>query len=329
MLHPSSTTLRIGTRASALARWQAEWVATQLAQRGVSTELVFISTSGDIDQSGPIGTLPTQGVFTKEIQRSLLDGRVDLAVHSLKDLPTQVVPGLALAAIPPRESVADVLISRGGVTFANLPASARIGTGSSRRVSQLRNARADLTYLDIRGNVDTRLKKLDHGEYDAIVLAEAGLRRLGHTDRISELFSPDLLLSAVGQGALGLETRADDATTQAMVGALNDPVSQAAVLAERACLHTLRGGCLAPIGAWARRENDEMVLSVCVLNIAGTVKLPTEQRVLWPNDPAQALLAAEELGVSTGNVLIAAGAERLILESRAVAGGSNGGLGLE
>ena len=182
--------------------------------RGAEIELVPIATAGDANQQGPIGEIGTSGVFTKELQCALLDRRIDLAVHSLKDLPTEKVEGLLLAAVPERESTADVLVSRENRRFTDLPRGARIGTGSLRRRSQLLHARPDLVMLDVRGNVETRLRKLHEGQYDALVLAEAGLKRLGLAAEISEILPRSLMLPAIGQGALGVETRADDETTR-------------------------------------------------------------------------------------------------------------------
>ena len=189
--------LRLGTRASALARWQAEWVAARLSERGASVELVLITTQGDTRSQQPIGSIGGSGVFTKELQRALLDGRIDLAVHSLKDLPTDPVPGLILAAVPPRETTRDVLVCRGGQTWERLSQGAIVGTGSLRRKAQMLHVRPDLVVQDVRGNVQTRLARLDQGLFDAIVLAEAGLVRLGLAQRITEVLSPEAL--AVGQ----------------------------------------------------------------------------------------------------------------------------------
>jgi hydroxymethylbilane synthase len=310
-------TIRLGTRSSALARWQAEWVAARLRETGQNVELIFITTSGDAQQVGSIGAIGGQGVFTKEIQRALLDGRVDLAVHSLKDLPTEPVEHLVLAAVPPREVVADVLISQSGQKFTELPAAARIGTGSARRQSQLRHARPELQYLDIRGNVDTRLNKLAAGEYDAIILAAAGLTRLGLAERITEELPRGMILPAVGQGALGLETRAEDTTTISALAALNDVASHAAVLAERAMLATLRGGCLAPVGGWARFESESVLaLSGTVLSLDGTARLLVQEESnvdlageTWPEQ-------AMALGEAVALQLIQSGAERLIAAAR-------------
>ncbi len=187
------------------ARWQAHWVAAQLAASGVEVDLIPMTTRGDADRAS-IGNIGSPGVFTKELQRALLDGQIDLAVHSLKDLPTDVVEGLVLAAVPARESPHDVLISRRG-PFDALPSGSVIGTGSLRRRAQLLHVRGDLQMRDVRGNVDTRLEKLAAGQYDALVLAEAGLKRLGMEGQITNIFQPEVLLPAVGQGALGIEAR--------------------------------------------------------------------------------------------------------------------------
>ncbi|HEY3393956.1 MAG TPA: hydroxymethylbilane synthase, partial [Lacipirellulaceae bacterium] len=228
--------MRIGTRGSQLARWQAEWVAEQLRREGQDVELVEIATRGDIEQARSIEEIGTRGVFTKAIQRALLAGDVDLGVHSLKDLPTDPVEGLMLGAVSQRESPADVLVSNIAASLEILPNGARVGTGSLRRQAQLRYLRPDLQIREIRGNVDTRLRKLDEGQFDAIVLAEAGLRRLGLIERIAQVLPLDVMLPAVGQGALAIECRADDQATRRVVAALGDPASHAAVVAERALL---------------------------------------------------------------------------------------------
>ena len=301
------TSIRIGTRASALARWQAEWVASQLTGAGANVELVFISTQGDV-KTGPIGNIGGQGVFTKELQRALLQDEVDLAVHSLKDLPTDEIPGLVLAAVPLRESCGDVLVSNEVASLEALPEAARVGTGSSRRRTQLLHARPDLNVLDIRGNVDTRLKKLDEQQYDAIILAEAGLKRLGFSDRITCILPKEVMLPAVGQGALGLECRADDQETRKTLLQLNDDASQASVRAERALLATLRGGCLAPIGAWARMEDGQLILDAVVLSHDG-------QQRLIARDIADAQQAVA-LGQAVAQKLLDDGAAELIAASR-------------
>ncbi len=304
----TTSRLRLGTRASALARWQARWVADALQSIGADVELVPITTRGDTAQGDAIGNLGAPGVFTKELQRSLVDERIDLAVHSLKDLPTDIVEGLALAAVPPRESPFDVLLSRHG-PLDRLPPGATVGTGSLRRRAQLLHARADLQMRDIRGNVDTRVAKLAAGEFDAIVLAEAGLRRLGLERHVSQRFEHAVLLPAVGQGALGIEVRAGDVATRAIVERLDDAASHAAVLAERTLLAALQGGCLAPIGAWARVEaGGRMRLDAAVLSADGKMRLA--------DGGEDALAAAVALGNRVAAALLDAGAGRLIEASR-------------
>ena len=298
--------LRLGTRGSALARWQADWVAEELSRRGVEVERVPISTSGD-RQQGPISTLGGTGLFTKEIQRALLDRRIDLAVHSLKDLPTEEVPGLCLAAVPRRAPVWDVLVSRDGLTLDQLPRGATLGTSSLRRQAQLRHARPDLQPREIRGNVDTRLRKLREGQYEALVLAQAGLVRLGLQAQITQVFAAAILLPAVGQGALGLETRVDDRPARQAVEQLNDAESFQAVIAERAMLAALRGGCLAPIAAWGRIDSARLVLTGRVLSADGA-----EQREVTLDSPP----AAAALGQAVAQRLLEQGAGQLIAVAR-------------
>ncbi len=301
--------IRIGTRASALALWQANWVADGLRAAGHAVELITLKTQGDLQQEGPIAALGMAGIFTKELQKALLDGRIDVAVHSLKDLPTDEVPGLVLAAVPLRETVNDVLISRAGETLAALPRGARIGTGSLRRRSQLLHVRPDLQMHDVRGNVDTRLRKLREGQYEALVLAAAGLTRLNLAEQITEVLPPSVMLSAVGQGALGIETRADDAATRAAVTVLDDQHSHRAVIAERSLLAALRGGCLAPVGAWGRSTDDgRLLFSACVLSRDGARRLAAE-RIGDASDAVQ-------LGRQVAEDLLAQGAGELIESAR-------------
>ncbi len=300
--------LRLGTRASALARWQANWVAARLQELGAEVILVPIATSGDRQTEGSIGSLGEKGVFTKEIQRALLHDRIDLAVHSLKDVPTDPVPGLCLAAVPERASVADALVSRKYGSLDELPQGAVVGTGSLRRRAQLLHARPDLVTKDLRGNVDTRLRKLDQGDYDAVVLAEAGLRRLELAEHIAQVLPLSVLLPAVGQGALGLETRDDDRAVRELVAALDHAATRAAVLAERAMLATLFGGCLAPIGAWGRIESDRLVLTGRVLPPDGSRKVETT----LDSDPAEAV----QLGNQVAQLLLVHGAGKFIEAAR-------------
>lgn len=311
--HPR--TLRLGTRGSKLARWQAEWVAERLQRLGCAIELIEIATRGDVERAQSIEEIGTRGVFTKEIQRAILAGDVDFGVHSLKDLPTEPVDGLVLASVPERESPSDVLICAGvahrsalSTPYSVLPQGARVGTGSLRRQAQILHVRPDLQIADVRGNVDTRLRKLDEGRFDAIVLAEAGLRRLGLADRITQLLPFDVMLPAVGQGALGIECRADDAKTRAILANVEDQATRAAVTAERALLEHLRGGCMAPVGAIAKVDSGKLQLSAVVLSADGTQRLAA--------DHAESPDNAEALGRRVADALLAQGAAALIAESR-------------
>jgi hydroxymethylbilane synthase len=301
--------LRIGTRASALARWQADWVAAQLTASGVEVELVPITTRGDATQRESIASIGSPGVFTKELQRALGDRQIDLAVHSLKDLPTDIVDGLVLAAVPPRESPRDALVSRGDQRLENLAQGARIGTGSLRRKAQLWHRRPDLHIDDVRGNVDTRLKKLADGQYDALVLAHAGLKRLGFDGQISELLKPDVVMPAVGQGALGIEARSDDLSTQAALAVVDDHASHQAVIAERALLAALSGGCLAPIGGLARVAADGQ------LRLEAVVLSPDGRRRLAASATAP-LAEAVSLGRGVAQQLLSQGAGDCIVRDR-------------
>lgn len=301
--------LRIGTRGSTLARWQANWVAMRLVALGVQVELVPITTRGDAAQRERIDELGAPGVFTKEIQRAVLDGQVDLAVHSLKDLPTDEVEGLVLAAACERENVCDVLISRGGERLEELPAQAVIGTSSLRRRAQLLFVRSDLEMRDIRGNVDTRLQKLAAGQYDAVVLAYAGLKRLGLDGQITQVLEPEMLLPAVGQGALAIEARTDDSATRRAVAPLDHGPTRRAVLAERALLAALSGGCLAPVGAWAREVADgQLRLDAVVLSPDGKQRMAA-----WGATDGE---DATRLGREVADQLLTQGAAGLIQQSR-------------
>ncbi len=256
ILHPMNPVV-IGTRGSKLALWQAHWVEQRLQDAGLPTRIEIIKTTGDkitdvaLAQVGAAGGL--KGVFTKEIEEALLEGRIDLAVHSLKDLPTELDPALALAAIPPRADPRDALV---GKTLDALEPGDRVGTSSLRRAAQLRHLRPEVQVEDIRGNVDTRLRKLDEGRYHAILLASAGLHRLGWEDRIAQILEPDVMLPAIGQGALAIETRADDQATRQILAPLHDSDTATAVAAERALLAALGGGCQVPLGGHAARQAE-------------------------------------------------------------------------
>ncbi|GIW96774.1 MAG: porphobilinogen deaminase [Pirellulaceae bacterium] len=268
--------LRIGTRASKLALWQAEWVAEALRRHGHDVELIHIRTEGD-RTSQSLRAVGGRGVFTKAIQQALLANQVDVAVHSLKDLPTEPVPGLCLAAVPPREDTSDCLITRHQCPFTSLPAQARIGTGSLRRAAQLLHWRHDVVIADIRGNVDTRLQKVHDGELDAIILARAGLNRLQLTEHIAEVLPTERMLPAVGQGALGLECRQEDAETHQALRALDDNATHRAVLAERHVLRHLMAGCLAPVAAVAVVGKDQLTLRARVLSPDGRQCVEAQQ----------------------------------------------------
>jgi hydroxymethylbilane synthase len=311
-------TYRIGTRGSKLARWQSDWVAAELRKLGVEVEIVEIATQGDVQQQGSVASLGVQGLFTKEIQTAVLQGRVDLAVHSLKDLPTQQVQGLTLAATPPREDPADALVTTKAHSLAELPQGARVGTGSLRRRAQLLHLRRDLQVVGIRGNVDTRLRKLDDGEYDAIVLAAAGLERLGWANRIKERLSPPRILPAPGQGALGIECRADDYEVLGFVNRhLNDHATRLAVSAERAVLAALHGGCSAPIAAWGRTDGAQVSIDALVADIDGRVVLRSARSAEIIGTPENTARAhVEALAREVADDLLSQGAEALIEGAR-------------
>jgi hydroxymethylbilane synthase len=265
----------IGSRGSKLALWQSEWVRARLEEMGAGVRIEIFKTSGDVMRDVPLSTIGGQGVFTKELEVALLDGRIDVAVHSLKDLPTVNPTGLSITATPEREDARDALVLRadadaGGASISSIPAGSVVGTSSLRRIAQLMHLRPDVRVKDLRGNVDTRLRKLDAGEYDAVILASAGLRRLGLGRRISAAIETDVMLPAVSQGSLGVQTRADDSETNALVSRLDDAATRAAVLAERALLRKLGGGCQVPIAAHARVEGGRLRLDGLVASLDGS-----------------------------------------------------------
>jgi hydroxymethylbilane synthase len=274
----------------------------------VNAELVEITTQGDVQQQGPIAGLGLQGVFTKEIQAAVVDGRADVAVHSLKDLPSETVPNLVLAAVPEREECFDVLVSASRATLAELPPGARIGTGSLRRQAQLRHQRPDVEVTGIRGNVDTRLRKLNAGEFDAIVLAAAGLNRLGLSLHISEHLTPPRMLPAPGQGALGIECRIDDAQTRELLTRLQHPDSRAATDAERAMMTRLQAGCSAPLAAWGRVADGLLQLEGLVSSLDGLRRLHATA-----SGPCE---HAEEIGQQVAQQLLDQGAAAIIGAAR-------------
>ena len=304
-----SSSIRIATRGSTLALWQARYVANLLesASPGLNVELVEVSTTGDRVQSQPLRDFGGLGVFTREIQTAVLDRRADLAVHSLKDLPTESTPGLTLAAVPARGVTDDALVLPVGSTLADLqslPDGARVGTGSPRRQAQLRFVRPNLELQEVRGNVETRVKKLDAGEFDALVLAAAGLIRLGMEQRITQRLTPPVMYPAVSQGAIGIECRNDDDATIAALSRICDAPTWAAVTAERTLLSTLRAGCHAPVGVTTTCEGDQLRLTGVVLSVDGTRRW--EATSSGPNvDPAA-------LGKAVAEQLIAHGAAQVL-----------------
>lgn len=295
--------------------WQAHHVA-ELLRRAVpesSVEIIEVSTIGDRDRATALSTMGGQGVFTKEVQNVVLADQADIAVHSLKDLPTEPTAGLVLGAVPDRAPVYDAIIlpaamsgqtAEGVDVLQQLPHEARIGTGSLRRQAQLLHYRSDLKLLENRGNVETRLKKLDAGEFDAIILAEAGLRRLGYADRISGLLCPPLMLPAVGQGALGIECRADDEFVIGVLRLITNSSVLAAVTAERTLLSVLRAGCHAPLGVWTQSDGVQLKLDAVVLSTDGNERLTATVSGSTADPRA--------IGVEAAEKLRAQGAERLL-----------------
>ncbi len=310
------TEIRVGTRGSALARTQTGWVVDQFRARGHEVSVELVSTRGDVVTDVPIaGIRGGDGVFVRELERALLDGRIDAAVHSFKDLPTAVTPGLELACVPLRASPFDAFVGRAAPTIDQLPPRAVVGTSSVRRVMQLRARRPDLMVRSIRGNVDTRLRQLDEGACDGLILAAAGLGRLGLEQRITEVLRPDAFWPAVAQGALIVQIRSGDPRMAAVVSAIDDPSSHAAVRAERACLAALAGGCLAPVGAWARFEGDLLHLGACVLGPNGERIATIEARAV-----AGAAETPEELGRRVAEDLRRQGADDMLALGREAEG---------
>jgi hydroxymethylbilane synthase len=289
----------IGSRGSKLALWQAEHVSEQLKASGVETRIEIIKTSGDKIQDVPLAQAGGKGLFTKEIDDALLSGAIDLAVHSMKDVPTGLPPGLTIAAIPEREEPRDAMI---GCSLADLQDGTRIGTSSLRRQAQLLAYRPQLEIQMLRGNVDTRLRKLDEGQYDAIVLAAAGLRRLGWQDRIRELIPVEVMCPAVGQGALAIETRDDRGAALEVARKLDHADTRTAVTAERAMLEVLGGGCQVPVGGYAYLEKGVIHMRAVVASPDGTHVVRAE---LSGVDPMRA-------GASLGRKLMEQGAEAIL-----------------
>lgn len=308
--------IRIATRASALAMWQANHISSLLraANPELTVELVEVSTQGDRDRATALSTMGGQGVFTREVQAAVLDGRADLAVHSLKDLPTEKTPNLMLGGVPARAPVCDALImplgfpisgKTGHELLLSLPQGATVGTGSLRRRAQLLHMRPDLNFVENRGNLDTRLRKLDEGQFAAIVLAEAGLTRLGLQARVSGILQPPHVLPAVGQGAIGIECRSDDYEVQNLLAGITDYDVLAAVTAERTVLSELRAGCHAPLGVMSSiLPNGRIQLDAAVLSVDGRERVTTSASGV----PSSALL----IGLTVATTLRCLGAYRLL-----------------
>ncbi len=308
----TSRTLRIGTRASALALWQAQHVAQALRRLpdAPPVQLVHIRTEGDVRTDVPLWAVDGRAFFTKEIDRALLAGEVDIAVHSLKDVSTSLEPGLVLAAVLEREDPRDALVSRESVALADLPPGSRVGTSSLRRRAFLARARPDLQLLELRGNVPTRLERLQNGDYDAIVLATAGLRRLGLEDRITEHLPIEAFPPAVSQGAIGVCARADDADTLKWLQALDDRASRLETTAERALLQRIQGGCQVPLGARATLVGETLRLYAAVCALDGSA-MPTAE-----GEAAATLADAAALGERVAEALLSKGAGAIIERQR-------------
>jgi hydroxymethylbilane synthase len=294
--------LRIGSRGSQLALWQANHISALLRARGHQVEIEIIHTTGDKITDVPLAKVGTKGMFTKEIEEALAAGRVDLAVHSLKDLPTELAPGFEIAAITEREDPRDAFCSRNYSKIEDLPQRARVGTSSLRRQAQLKAIRPDLDIHPLRGNVDTRLRKLEQGEYDAIILAAAGLKRLGKTELVKQIIPAEIMCPAAGQGALAIEIRQGDAAMRQHLEFLNDPAARAATTCERALLNRLGGGCQVPIGAFAEIRQGKLHLESVVADPDGSKVLRDSRD---GDDP-------EQLGNDAGAALLNQGGDRIL-----------------
>jgi hydroxymethylbilane synthase len=299
--------IRIGTRGSMLAKWQAEFVRKKILEAtGVDAEIVIIKTTGDKLQTASFAQIAGKGVFIKELEEALLNQEIDLAVHSVKDIPTEVPSRLCFPVICRREDTRDCLVAAQNETLSTLRHGARIGTSSLRRRAQILHARRDLDVRELRGNVDTRLRKVASGEYDAILLAKAGLDRLGWSNRISEVLAPDVCMPAVGQGALGVQARLRDNDIADALAPLDDFETRQSIVAERSLLAALQGGCQVPLGAWARFERGELAIDAVVCSPDGSQHV--RQRAIAPPDQAR------ELGQRVAQMLIDSGAREILEE---------------
>jgi hydroxymethylbilane synthase len=301
-------TFYIGTRGSALALWQANWVKKELSNHnpGCAFELVTIKTTGDKILDVPLAKVGGKGLFVKEIEEALQDGRIDIAVHSMKDVPTEIPEGLVVGVITKRENPFDVLIAREHKKLAELPPGAVLGTSSLRRQAQLLNLRSDFRIRTLRGNLDTRIRKLETENLDGIVVAAAGILRMGLGEKVTESLAPSVLLPAIGQGALGIETRREDRETTEIVSVLHHPESALTVTAERAFLRRLEGGCQVPIAAFARLERDRLLLEGLIGSLDGKVLI----RKNLECDPKE----GEQGGVTLAEALLSAGGRAILDE---------------
>ncbi len=307
-----SKKLILVSRSSALALQQSEWAQSELERLhpGLQVDILTLQTKGDRDTSRPLPEIGGKGLFTQELEESLLADRADLAVHSLKDLPTTLPAGLVLGAIPEREDPRDALVSRNGETLERLPRGARIGTSSTRRTAQLLAYRSDLRTASIRGNLGTRLRKLDEEQFDAIVLAAAGLRRMGWADRISEYIDEKIMRPAVGQGALGIEIRANDQEVSTLVSALEDSTARIGATAERALLEALGGGCQIPIACSSNVQPYAISIHARVLSPDGARMIESSD-----NEADASIAGAARLGKRVASQLLEQGAAEILTQS--------------
>ena len=301
-------TIVIGTRSSKLALWQADYVEAKLRERYPELHVVQkrMTTKGDRVLDAPLAKIGGKGLFTKELEQAMLAGEIDLAVHSLKDMPTELPEGLVLAAVTERFDPGDAVVSPRYRTLANLPQGAKVGTSSLRRRAQLLAKRPDLEIVSLRGNVNTRLKKLEEENFDAIILAVAGLKRLGFHDRITEVLPREICLPAVGQGALAIEARADDEATLSLIAFLDDAATRTAARAERAFLARVEGGCQVPVGVYAEAADEALEMEAVIASIDG--------ERLYRKKKAGSALDAEKIGRALAEELLAMGGKEILQE---------------
>lgn len=309
--------LKLGTRGSRLALWQARYVADQLEKAipDLQVDIKTIRTTGDKILDVALSRIGDKGVFTKEIEKELLNGHIDIAVHSMKDMPTELEPGLLIGAVLARENPSDVLISHKGYKFSNLPSGAKIGTSSLRRISQLKAHRPDISTVDIRGNIETRIKKMKELNLDGIIIAYAGLKRLGLEDMISEILPYALIMPAVGQGAIAIELRYGDENTRALINKINHIPTATAITAERQFLKKLEGGCQIPIGALAQVSENQLVMEGLVASLDG--------RIVYRASSTGVISEAGLIGQELAQQLLQEGADRLLAEIRQLGDGEN------